>query len=170
MNLAMNFRKVFERISNKLYQKDLKDLDENSLGIIEERSSMGKKLIGSLIVACGIAVAGIAGKFIYDAWKNRDSDGDGIPDEIEKNYGTDPFKKDSDNDGIDDYKEIFVYKTDPLKPNPNVKQALDLGLEKYIDVVKPLDNDGIQDKNEKEFVELMANNKKFLIYQHSLII
>jgi len=158
----MNFRKVFEKISSKLYQKDLKELDENSFGIIEEKSSMGKKLVGTLLVACGIAAIGIAGKFIYDAWKNRDSDGDGIPDEIEKNYGTDPFKKDTDNDGLDDYKEIFVYHTDPLKPNPNVKRALDLGLGKYIDIIKPLDNDGTQDAKEKEFVELMTNNKKIL--------
>jgi len=47
---------------------------------------------------------------------------------------------------------------------------LDLGLEKYIDIIKPLDKDGTQDTKEKQFVELMANNKKFLIYQHLLII
>ncbi|MCS7367687.1 MAG: hypothetical protein NDF52_07400, partial [archaeon YNP-WB-062] len=61
-----------------------------------------------------------------------------------------------------DYEEIFIYHTDPLKPNPNVKYALDLGLEKYIDVVKPLDNDGVQDSNEKQFVELMASSREAL--------
>ena len=113
-----------------------------------------------------------------------DSDGDGIRDvdEVEK-YHTNPNSKDTDGDGIDDYKEIFVYKTnplkadtdgdrisdyeeifkygtDPLKPNPNVRYALDRGLESYLFLVKPLDDDGMQDKNEKEFVELLSENKK----------
>ncbi|MFZ8782812.1 MAG: hypothetical protein ACO2OR_02350, partial [Desulfurococcaceae archaeon] len=39
---------------------------------------------------------------------------------------------------------------------------MDLGLKKYIEVVKPLDNDGVQDDNEKQFVELMSNSKKVL--------
>jgi hypothetical protein len=34
--------------------------------------------------------------------------------------------------------------------------------EKYIDVVKPLDNDGVQDNNEKQFIELMANSEGIL--------
>jgi hypothetical protein len=39
---------------------------------------------------------------------------------------------------------------------------LDLGLEKYIDIVKPLDNDEAQDSNEKQFVELMASSREAL--------
>jgi len=93
----------------------------------------------------------------------RDSDGDGIPDvdELSK-YHTNPNSMDTDSDGLTDYQEVFAYHTDPLKPDPNVKHALDLGLEKYIDIVKPLDNDGVQDSNERQFVELMANSKKAL--------
>ena len=147
----MNFRNMFEKISNKLYQKDLKDLDENSVGIIEERNRMGKKLIGSLIVAGGIAAAGITGSLIYNAWKNRDSDGDGIPDEVEKKYGTDPFKKDTDDDGTSDYEEIFVYGTNPLKSDTD-----DDGVDDYKEVfmykTNPLkadsDEDGIPDGGE----------------------
>jgi len=180
--LSMGVRKLLERISDKFYQKDLRELDENRIGIIEERNSMGKKLIG---IVGGIVIGGLIGGFVYNMWKNRDSDGDGIPDEIEKKYGTDPFKKDTDGDGISDYEEIFKYganplnadmdndgipdgdevfkyETDPLKPNPNIKYALDKGLEKYLFLVKPLDNDGVQDTNEKQFVELIANNKKIL--------
>uniref|UniRef100_A0A7C2K4H0 Uncharacterized protein n=1 Tax=candidate division WOR-3 bacterium TaxID=2052148 RepID=A0A7C2K4H0_UNCW3 len=31
-----------------------------------------------------------------------------------------------------------------------------------MEIVKPLDNDGIQDEREKEFVELMEKNKELL--------
>ncbi|MCC5994524.1 MAG: thrombospondin type 3 repeat-containing protein [Candidatus Aenigmarchaeota archaeon] len=74
-----------------------------------------------------------------------------------------PKKTDSDNDGLPDDVETRIG-TDPYKPNPNVKYAIDLGLTKreYIDVVKPLDNDRIQNSNERQFVELMANNRKIL--------
>ncbi|RSN67841.1 hypothetical protein D9Q81_07380 [Candidatus Korarchaeum cryptofilum] len=51
----------------------------------------------------------------YDYWlKHRDSDGDGIPDYKEVNeYHTDPNRADSDGDGLSDYDEIFKYHTDP---------------------------------------------------------
>jgi len=107
-------------------------------------------------------ISAIGGYLAYNYW-NRDSDGDGIKDidEIEK-YHTNPNSNDTDNDGINDYDEIFVYKTDPLTPNPNIKLALDLGLKDYIGIVKPLDNDGIQDSNEEQFVKLIAENKRIL--------
>jgi len=238
----MSFKKLLERISDKLYQKDLRDLDENRIGIIEERNSMEKKLIGGLAIVGGLTAAAIVGNFIYNALKPRenqdrdlskDSDDDGIPDLDElKKYGTDPLKVDSDGDGISDYDEVFVYKTNPLsvdsdgdgisddneifkygtspikadtdddgiidykeifvhgtnplkadtdddgiadydeiykydtnplKPNPNIKHALDKNLEEYLFLVKPLDEDGIQDKNEKELVELLAENKRILV-------
>jgi len=106
---------------------------------------------------------GLVAYYVYNYYNTRDSDGDGIPDVDEVNkYHTSPNSKDTDSDGLTDYQEIFVYHTDPLKPDPNVKYALDLGLEKYIDIVKPLDNDGVQDSNEKQFIELMANSRKIL--------
>jgi len=125
-------------------------------------------VVASKALVVVVALLVVAGVFLgYLLWKYHretvDSDGDGIRDidEVEK-YGTNPNSKDTDNDGLSDYEEIFVYHTDPLKPNHNVKQALNLGLEKYIDIIKPLDNDGFQDTNEKQFIELIANNKKIL--------
>jgi hypothetical protein len=114
-----------------------------------------------------VVFLGLVAYYAYNYYNylnmTRDSDGDGIPDVDEANkYHTDPNSRDTDSDGLTDYQEIFAYHTDPLKPDPNVKHALDLGLEKYIDIVKPLDNDGVQDSNERQFVELMANSKKAL--------
>lgn len=44
-----------------------------------------------------------------------DTDGDGLTDEDELRYGTDPTKKDTDGDGLSDSEEIRNYKTNPLK-------------------------------------------------------
>jgi len=43
-----------------------------------------------------------------------DSDGDGIPDEMEeKIYGTNPYKVDSSGDGISDWEKVFHYDLNP---------------------------------------------------------
>lgn len=46
--------------------------------------------------------------------QNIDSDRDGLTDETEDKYGTDPNDVDSDGDLLSDYNEIEVYKTKPL--------------------------------------------------------
>ncbi len=54
-----------------------------------------------------------------EASKNnyKDSDTDGLPDQLEKKLGTNPKKADSDRDGVGDYEEIKIYGTDPLNPD-----------------------------------------------------
>jgi hypothetical protein len=49
--------------------------------------------------------------------KITDSDKDGIPDSLEKDYGTDPKKWDTDGDGYSDYWEI-THALNPLKKTP----------------------------------------------------
>ncbi len=44
-----------------------------------------------------------------------DSDGDGLEDALEKQIGTNPQLKDTDQDGISDYDEYCKYRTDPTK-------------------------------------------------------
>lgn len=46
-----------------------------------------------------------------------DVDGDGVSDEEEARYKTDPNKPDTDGDGATDLEEIFTRKTDPLVPD-----------------------------------------------------
>lgn len=49
--------------------------------------------------------------------KFKDSDADGLPDILEKKLGTNPKKADSDHDGVGDYEEVNIYRTDPLDPD-----------------------------------------------------
>jgi len=155
-----------KKLKERLYQDDIRQFYRYSSTIVRATDAVGKNVLSRALVMLGVGAASLIGAYLaYEAWRrNRDSDGDGIRDIDELGrYGTDPNRKDTDSDGLSDSQEIFVYKTDPLKPNPNLRQALNLGLEKYADIIKLLDNDGLQDANEKKFVELMAENKKILV-------
>ena len=44
-----------------------------------------------------------------------DDDADGLPNDLEAKYGTNPTKADTDGDGLSDYDEITKYHTNPLK-------------------------------------------------------
>ncbi len=48
-----------------------------------------------------------------------DTDGDALPDRVEKEIGTDPNNPDTDGDGLIDGYEFFITKTDPLKKDSN---------------------------------------------------
>ncbi len=58
---------------------------------------MGGAAALCLVVILGTVIAGPA-----RAHAPRDSDGDGIPDEVERRTGTDPFSDDTDSDGVRD--------------------------------------------------------------------
>lgn len=45
-----------------------------------------------------------------------DQDRDNLPDTEEARVGTDPTKSDTDGDGISDFEEVVLRKSDPLKP------------------------------------------------------
>lgn len=46
-----------------------------------------------------------------------DTDGDGLTDQQESEYGTNPLLIDTDEDGLSDQEEIKVYQTNPLDPD-----------------------------------------------------
>lgn len=53
-------------------------------------------------------------KLSYYMFDNNDSDGDGILNEEEISYGTNPFSPDTDDDLLSDYDEIYTHKTSPV--------------------------------------------------------
>lgn len=53
----------------------------------------------------------------------RDRDGDGLTDHMERNYGFNMTKADSDDDGVDDFTE-FYYGSDPMDPTVHPDERL----------------------------------------------
>ncbi|MBU1126647.1 hypothetical protein KJ758_03480 [Patescibacteria group bacterium] len=54
-----------------------------------------------------------------------DTDGDGLTDDEEANFGTNPRLTDTDSDGLNDREEVRVYDTDPLDPDTDADSFLD---------------------------------------------
>lgn len=81
----------------------------------------------------------------------EDLDRDGLSNNIEMEYGTNPASSDTDGDNLTDYDEVYVYDTNPQKEDTDGD-----GLSDYDDVYlgfNPLltdtDGNGISDANEK---------------------
>jgi len=81
----------------------------------------------------------------------KDSDGDGLNDDLEAKLGTDPFNKDTDGDGLTDGEEHLTYKTDPLNPDTDFDGLSD-GQEVHKYKTNPLERDtdkgGVADGHE----------------------
>ncbi len=79
---------------------------------------------------------------------NADSDGDGLKNKDEKQFGTDPLNPDTDGDRLKDGEEVFAYLTNPLNTDSDVD-----GLNDYDEIFKnktnPInpdtDGDGLTD-------------------------
>lgn len=56
---------------------------------------------------------------------NKDTDGDGLEDMLERVAGTDPQKKDTDGDGLTDYQELIDLGLNPLLVDTNGKGVSD---------------------------------------------
>jgi len=54
-----------------------------------------------------------------------DSDKDGLDDVREKELGIDPYKADTDSDGLNDGDEVIIWKTDPLNKDTDGDSYLD---------------------------------------------
>jgi len=94
--------------------------------------------------------------FLYINNPGFDDDGDGLSNELEIQFGTNPVNPDTDGDGLSDYVELFVHGTDPLKPDTDGdglpdKWEVDHGLNpRHDDANDDLDGDGVSNKVEFE--------------------
>ena len=76
---------------------------------------------------------------------NPDSDGDGLFNDDEVIYGTDPYDEDSDDDGLTDYEEVITYQTDPLIDADKDSDGLSDGYEINTSSTDPNDTDSDDD-------------------------
>ncbi len=79
-----------------------------------------------------------------------DTDNDGVLDDVEYEYGTNPRDSDTDNDYLSDYKEIYVTGTDPRyydKDEDGLWDGFELRIGTHTDKADT-DGDGIQDSLE----------------------
>lgn len=90
-------------------------------------------------------------KLSYYLFYDNDYDGDGIPNDLELEYGTDPYNADTDGDGLSDFDEINNFGTNPLIPDTD-GDGLNDGDEIYRYNTNPLmidtDGDGLTDYEE----------------------
>ena len=66
------------------------------------------------------------GDLAFELLKNIDTDNDGLSDYDELYvYNTDPYNPDTDGDGLSDYEEIMIFGADPLNPDTDGDGFLD---------------------------------------------
>lgn len=74
---------------------------------------------------------------------SKDTDSDGIPDDIERKYGADPTVEDTDGDGLSDYWELNWLNLDPTKTDSDNNGISDGD--------EDTDNDGISNLDEIKY-------------------
>jgi outer membrane protein OmpA-like peptidoglycan-associated protein len=80
-----------------------------------------------------------------------DADGDGLSDDDEKKFGTDPTRADTDGDGLGDAEEVKNYMTNPLKAdtdNDNLTDQQEIQSFKTNPLIADTDGDGLSDGEE----------------------
>ena len=84
-------------------------------------------------------------------FNDNDVDNDGIDNETEEKMGLNPFSVDSDDDGMSDYDEIYVYKTNALSNDTDLDGIPDIvEITKYFTdpTKKDTDDDSLSDADE----------------------
>lgn len=94
---------------------------------------------------------------VYESLIYIDTDGDGLDADQEAQLGTSDNNADSDGDGLSDYAEVFVYRTDPTKADTD-KDGMPDGWE-VKHGLNPLKNDAHGDKD-KDGVDNLTEYKQ----------
>lgn len=102
-----------------------------------------------------------------DDFDDTDSDGDGIPDCVELEYGTDPYSEDTDGDGLSDYWEFSWLNLDPTKKDTDGngitddQEDTDGDSIKNIDEIKYGTNPALKDTD----VDRLSDYEEIFIYK-----
>lgn len=84
-------------------------------------------------------------------FNDNDIDNDGIDNETEESMGLNPYSADSDDDGMTDYDEVYIYKTDALMSDSDKDAIPDIAeITMYFSdpTKKDTDNDSVMDADE----------------------
>lgn len=126
-SVRADFRGAFASVSDK--------------GTVNSTIDVGVRYVFGAYVQPGYTVSGGV----------KDSDADGLTDDEERRIGTDPYRADTDNDGLSDYDEVKVWTTDPLNPDTDYDGLKD-GVEVFIYKTEPKNPDtdagGVYDGHE----------------------
>jgi outer membrane protein OmpA-like peptidoglycan-associated protein len=96
-------------------------------------------------------LAGLAGIFWHGESGSADPDGDGLTNDEEATFGTDPNNPDTDGDGLTDGNEVKKYSTSPLKADTDgdgIKDGDELLTYKTNPLKADTDGDGLKDGDE----------------------
>lgn len=111
--------------------------------------SLGRR--GLLAAALLVLVPACGGIYFPDRISDFDQDGDGLTDDEERRYGTNPYDADTDGDGLYDDEELLDMATDPLRFDTDW-DGLGDGDEVFVYFTDPLyadsDGDGVSDGRE----------------------
>ncbi len=78
----------------------------------------GEPIISDYSLTEVVVDESLINSFNWSDWEDMlDTDGDGIPDEIEEEIGTDPLNSDTDGDGVPDGYELLTIGSDPTNAN-----------------------------------------------------
>lgn len=97
---------AFDRTDTMTYD----DICDTETKILTEYSCTPEENLNQISVECAFGCRDTTACLEEGA---QDPDGDGLSNNDETGYGTDPFKADSDYDGLTDYQEVITYGTDP---------------------------------------------------------
>jgi len=111
MTIGYNIKEVPETYESTLVMSVLPaDGAKSVIQIVPSTNNLAEnKIVGKIEVA---------GKFVVTTASAIDSDSDGLTDEDEAIWGTDPNNPDTDGDGLTDGVEVWGFGTDPLTPTP----------------------------------------------------
>ncbi|WP_339864214.1 MBG domain-containing protein [uncultured Algoriphagus sp.] len=109
-------------------------------------------IIGTLDAGANYTIDFIGADFVITEEPNVDSDGDGVPDKVEEEQGTDPHDPtdypDADNDGVPDYVEE-QHGTDPTNPSDYLDTDED-GVPDYVETQQGTDPTDVSDFEDED--------------------